>query len=93
MSSAVAPSPPKGSNRRQAISDPQVVARGMRMDLNHPTAGKVAAIANPIRFSDSPIRYRRPPPLLGQRTDEVLAGVLGLDAAKIDALRASGAIG
>jgi crotonobetainyl-CoA:carnitine CoA-transferase CaiB-like acyl-CoA transferase len=56
----------------EVFNDPQVIARGLRMLMDHPTAGQVPLVANPIRLSDSPVSYQRPPPLLGQHTDEVL---------------------
>ncbi len=74
----------------QVFRDPQVLARDMVMSMAHPLAGKGAVdlIANPIKMSDTPPRYRRPPPTLGQHTDEVLAELLDLDAATRDDLRA-----
>jgi crotonobetainyl-CoA:carnitine CoA-transferase CaiB-like acyl-CoA transferase len=50
-------------------------------------------VASPIRFSATPIRYERPPPRLGQHTDEVLREELDLDAAELKRLRAAGVIG
>jgi len=74
----------------QVFEEPQVVARGMRIDLPHPTAGSVPMVASPMRFSGTPIEYHRPPPTLGQHTAEVLSRHLGLDAARIAKLREDG---
>ena len=71
----------------QAMSDPQVQAREMRVDLPHPLAGTVPMVGNPIKMSDTPVAYKTAPPTLGQHTDEVLKGLVGLDAAAIDLLR------
>ncbi len=71
----------------EVFADPQVQARGMRIELPHPAAGTVPLVANPIRLSDTPVAYRQAPPQLGQHTDEVLADWLGIDAAALDALR------
>jgi len=76
----------------QALADPQAVARGVRIDLPHPRAGTVPLVGMPIRMSDSPPDYRRPPPLLGEHTDEVLRELAGLDADAIAALRARGVV-
>lgn len=81
------------NNIQQVFEDPQVKAREMQRELDHPLAGKVPSIANPIRFSESAIRYARPPPLLGQHTREVVEEVLGLTRTEFDALQASGALG
>ena len=75
------------------FAEPQVRHRQMRFDLPHPLGGSVPQIRNPIRYSRSTLEYRRPPPLLGEHTGAVLGTELGLDAAEIEALRASGAIG
>ena len=76
----------------QALADPQAVARGVRIDLPHPQAGTVPLVGMPIRMSDSPPDYRRPPPLLGEHTEEVLREVAGLDAGAIAALRERGVL-
>ena len=67
-------------------------ARGLRIELDHPLAGVVPLVANPIRLSDSPIVHRNAPPLLGEHTDEVLRGWLDLDAAQLDELRSRGVV-
>lgn len=73
----------------QVFADPQVVHRDMEITMEHPLAENgVRLIGNPVKFSDTPVTYRRPPPLLGEHTDEVLAEMLGLDAAERDRLRA-----
>jgi formyl-CoA transferase len=76
----------------QAFADPQVRARGMRVEMPHPTVGTVPLVASPIRLSRTPPEYRRAPPTLGQHTDEVLSERLGYDASAIAALRAAGII-
>jgi len=80
------------NNLAQVFDDPQVRARGLRVELPHPLAGSVPQVASPIRLSATPVEYRRPPPLLGEHTREVLSELLGLDAARIETLAASGVI-
>jgi crotonobetainyl-CoA:carnitine CoA-transferase CaiB-like acyl-CoA transferase len=75
------------NNIRQVFEEPQVVARGMRIDLPHPSAGTVPLVASPMRFSATPVEHRLPPPTLGQHTEEVLHEVLGFDEKRIRALR------
>ncbi len=77
----------------QVHAEPQVLHRGLRFDLPHPLGCSVPQVANPVRYSRTPLEYRDPPPLLGQHTDRVLEAELGLDAAARAALRARGAIG
>ena len=76
----------------QVFEEPQVRARGVRVELDHPVAGKLPTVASPMRFSATPLEHRAPPPLLGEHTDEVLRSVLGKDAPEIARLRAEGAI-
>jgi crotonobetainyl-CoA:carnitine CoA-transferase CaiB-like acyl-CoA transferase len=76
----------------QVFEEPQVKARGIRVELNHPVAGKLATVASPMRFSGTPLEHRAAPPLLGQHTDEVLRGILGKTDAEIGQLRADGTI-
>ena len=71
----------------QVFADPQVQHRGLQLELEHPVAGKVASVANPIRLSQTPIEYDQSPPLLGQHTDAVLQRILNLDADAIAELR------
>ena len=67
-------------------------ARGLRQEIPHPTAGAVPVTASPLRFSATPVQYDRPPPLLGQHTNEVVREVLGLSDDEIAALQAPTAI-
>ena len=71
----------------KVFDDPQVQARGMRIEMPHPLAGEVPLVANPIRMSESPVQYHRPPPTLGEHTDEVLASWLALGSAELAELR------
>ncbi len=80
------------NNLRQVFEEPQVVARGMRIELEHAVAGKVPLIASPMKFSGTPLEFKTPPPVLGQHTDEVLRGMLGLDDAAIARLRSEGVV-
>ncbi len=77
----------------QVIADPQVQHRAMQQTLDHPSAGNVASVGNPIKLSVTPIEYDRAPPILGQHTDKVLGSVLNLDSKAIAELRESGVIG
>ena len=74
------------------FADPQVLARGMRLPVAHPLADGLELVASPMKLSGTPVQLRRPPPLLGQHTDEVLAE-FGCDAAELARLRALGVIG
>jgi crotonobetainyl-CoA:carnitine CoA-transferase CaiB-like acyl-CoA transferase len=77
------------NNIAQVFEEPQVVARGVKIELEHPAAGSVPLVASPMRFSATPVEHRRAPPTLGQHTDEILRDTLGLDAAGIAELRES----
>ena len=65
----------------------QVIARGIAVDLPHPTAGKVTLVRSPMKMSATPVGASTAPPLLGQHTDEVLREVLGKNEREIAALR------
>lgn len=73
-------------------NDPHVQATQMVTAVDHPTIGELRMPNVPIRLSDTPTAVRRPPPLLGEHTDEVLGELLGYDRLRLDALRAGGAI-
>jgi crotonobetainyl-CoA:carnitine CoA-transferase CaiB-like acyl-CoA transferase len=79
-------------NVAQCFADPQVQARGIRVTVAHPIGGSVDLVANPMRFSITPIEGYRSPPTMGEGTDDVLSNWLGYDKEKIGHLRAAGAI-
>jgi crotonobetainyl-CoA:carnitine CoA-transferase CaiB-like acyl-CoA transferase len=83
---------PAGSVKtiEQMLADPQVRARDMVVDLDHPRAGATQAIGCPIKFSATPSSVERPAPMLGQHTSEVL-GEFGFSADEIGELLAAGA--
>ena len=56
------------------FSDPHVIARGMRIEMDYPHAedGKVSLIGSPLKLSGTPVSYRRPPPLAGEHTEDIL---------------------
>jgi len=74
------------------FADPQVQARCLRLDLPHPATGSVPSVANPIRYSATPIAYRSAPPMLGADTDEILRETLGVTPDEIARLRKAGII-
>jgi crotonobetainyl-CoA:carnitine CoA-transferase CaiB-like acyl-CoA transferase len=76
----------------QVFEEPQVKARGIRIELEHANGARLPMVASPMRFSDTPLEYRLAPPLLGEHTEEVLRGLLGKSDAEIARLRADGAI-
>ena len=76
----------------QVYEEPQVKARGIKVELDHPVAGKLPTVASPMRFSATPVEYKLAPPLLGQHTEEVLRDLLKLNAAAIAQLRAEGIV-
>jgi crotonobetainyl-CoA:carnitine CoA-transferase CaiB-like acyl-CoA transferase len=80
------------NNLQQVFDEPQVRARGMKIELDHATAGKVPLIASPMKFLGTPLEHKLAPPTLGQHTDEVLKQLLGLDTAAIARLRSDGVI-
>jgi crotonobetainyl-CoA:carnitine CoA-transferase CaiB-like acyl-CoA transferase len=76
----------------EVFADPQVRARGMTVTMPHPHTEALELVASPMKLSATPVQLRRPPPLLGQHTDEVLAE-FGVDEAERQRLRALGVIG
>jgi len=70
----------------QTFAHPQVVHRGLRIDLPHATGKTAPLVANPIKFSQTRIEYSMSPPLLGEHTKDILNSVLELSDQEIDAL-------
>jgi formyl-CoA transferase len=71
----------------EVFDNEQVVARGMRVDLPHPTAGQVSVPASALKMGETPVEYRLPPPLLGEHTASVLQQLTRLDESEVEALR------
>lgn len=81
------------NNLEQVFADPHVIAREMVIEMEHPATGSkpMKLIANPIKLSAIPPTYRKPPPLLGEHTDEVLQEA-GLSAEEIAKLKEDGTV-
>ncbi len=76
----------------QAFSHPQVAARDMLIEIPHPTIGQLKMSGSPLKLAGLADPPRRPPPLLGEHTDEVLAEVLQLTPPEVGRLREQGVI-
>jgi crotonobetainyl-CoA:carnitine CoA-transferase CaiB-like acyl-CoA transferase len=72
--------------------DPHVLEREMIVTLEHPLNGTIRTAASPMRFSATPVQYKSAPPTVGENTDEVLQGWLGLTAERIAELRGKNVI-
>jgi CoA:oxalate CoA-transferase len=85
---------PVGSVRSipEVFGNPQIEARRMLVELEHPALGQLKVTGNPIKLDGVDDRAPLPPPLLGQHTEEVLRDKLKLDEAQIEMLHKSGAI-
>jgi len=73
---------------RKVFQDPQVGYRGLKVEIPHPSGVPCPTVASPMRFSETPVEYERPPPLLGQHTREVLGDLLGMRSEELDRLAA-----
>ncbi|KAF9432115.1 hypothetical protein BGZ76_011249 [Entomortierella beljakovae] len=80
------------NNIGQTFEHPQVVAREMIQEVEHPKAGKIKLTGPAVKYSDTKPSIRLPPPVLGQHTDEILKDVLGYDEGKINNLKKTKAI-
>jgi len=76
----------------EVIEDQHIKERNAFIDRNHPTAGPTKLLAPWIHMSKTPASIRDDSPAIGQHTDNVLGGVLGLSAAELSALRAEGVV-
>lgn len=81
------------NNLAQVFDNPQIRHRGMVAQMDHPVSGSVDLLANPIRLSETPVSYDRPPPQLGADTLDVLSTLLALDQETVAALSADGIVG
>ncbi len=71
---------------------PQIRSREMVIEMNHPLSGKVKGVANPLKFSETEVRYRKPAPMHGEDTKQILKEVLGIDEVSQEILRQKGVI-
>lgn len=76
----------------KVFADPQTLARGMRVEMPHPTVETVQLAGTPLNLSGTPTQMRLPPPLLGEHTDEILTNLLSLNNETIADLRQNGVI-
>ena len=79
------------NNLEQAFEEPQVKARDMLVEMQHPLKDKLKVIGSPIKLSRTPVEYKKAPPMLGEHTNEILGRVA--DAEKLAELRSKGIIG
>lgn len=76
-----------------ALAEPQVNARGMLVNIPHPLNPDFKMVGSPIHLSGTPVDYRRPAPLLGQDTDDVLSEYLDLSPEQLSQLKSDGILG
>jgi crotonobetainyl-CoA:carnitine CoA-transferase CaiB-like acyl-CoA transferase len=76
----------------QVFEEPQVKHRQMQVSLSHKQAGQVPSVANPVKFSETPIEYHQAPPVLGEHSEEVLKRLLNIDEAELVELCNQGVI-
>jgi crotonobetainyl-CoA:carnitine CoA-transferase CaiB-like acyl-CoA transferase len=77
---------------KQVFDNPQVKHRGMAVEIDHPVGGPTKVIRNPVRLSKTPIERYEPPPTIGEHTDDVLRGLLGLSEEDVAGLRGAGVV-
>ncbi len=76
----------------EVFANEQVIARGMQVELPHPSGATVKLVPNPVKMSATPPRVDSPPPTLGEHTGSVLHDLLGYDEQQVAALREKGVI-
>lgn len=79
------------NNLEQAFQEPQVIAREMLVEMNHPQREKLKVIGSPIKLSRTPVEYKTAPPLLGEHTQAVLGRMVSSE--KLAELKEKGVIG
>ena len=80
------------NNLDEVFDNPQVVSRGLRVDLPHPSGATAKLVGSPMRLSATPPTYPAAPPLLGQHTGAILRDVLNYSDDQIQTLRSQGIV-
>jgi len=91
LSSAEVPCGPI-NDLKQVFEHPQIKARGTRFSLDHPLFGSQPQIANPVKFSDTPINYTKAAPTLGEDTNQILQTELAFSQSELVELQKQGII-
>ena len=76
----------------QVFDDPQILARHMKITMDHPQSGTVDLIGSPINLSKTPVAYTKAPPMLGADTETVLSSHLGLSRTDLKKLAEQGIV-
>lgn len=76
----------------EVFDNPQVLARGLQIDLPHPSGAAARLVGSPMRLSATPVAYPAAPPCLGQHTTDVLRNLLQYSDEQIETLRSHGII-
>jgi crotonobetainyl-CoA:carnitine CoA-transferase CaiB-like acyl-CoA transferase len=74
------------------FNHPQAQERDLKIEIDHPTIGEVSFPGFPYKFSDTPAQLRRPPPLLGEHTEEILVELLGYSPQEVASYREQGVV-
>jgi len=77
---------------KDVFNHPQAETRELKLEIEHPTAGLVGFPGFPYKFSETPAELRRPPPLLGEHTEEVLVELLNYTLPEVTSLREAGVV-
>jgi crotonobetainyl-CoA:carnitine CoA-transferase CaiB-like acyl-CoA transferase len=80
------------NNFKEVFENEQVLARGVQIDMPHPTAGTMKLVGSPMRLSQTPVELRLAPPTLGQHTQEILSKRLNMDSKAIQLLQEKGIV-
>ena len=80
------------NNVEMVVNHPQVKARDMIVEVDHPVAGPIKMAGIPIKLSGTPSSIELPPPVLGANTDEILKELLNLSDEEIAKLKEDGAL-